>query len=302
LLRNLTPLSPRKTGGADVQGIMRNPLLRLVDAWLRRRWSPDPEALARIEDGQPATVITGASEGIGRALAHAFAAAGHTVALVARSSDRLAEAANEIARDYEVGTLSLPLDVTTPDACDRIASAVRDRGLYVDVLVNNAGGSLGQTPQPFEAVSDADWDAILDINLDAVFTLCRAVVPQMKRAGHGRIINISSRAGSNASLHGVQAYTAAKHAVNGLTRQLAADLGPFGITVNGVAPGLVRTNAARDRQWESYGEAGQRAMLNRIGLRRLGTAEEIAKVVAFLASDLASFVNGVVIPVDGGHA
>ena len=87
-----------------------------------------------------------------------------------------------------------------------------------------------------------------------------------------------------------------------MPRGRAADLGPYGITVNGVAPGLVLTNPVRDRQWASYGEAGQRAMLDRIGLRRLGTAEEVAKVVAFLASDLASFVNGVVIPVDGGHA
>ena len=87
----------------------------------------------------------------------------------------------------------------------------------------------------------------------------------------------------------------------GLTRQLAMDLGPDGITVNSVAPGLILTNAARERQWERYGPEGQRAILNRIGLRRLGTAEEIAKAVVFLASDLASFVNGQVLPVDGGY-
>jgi 3-oxoacyl-[acyl-carrier protein] reductase len=241
--------------------------------------------------------VTGAGAGIGAAITRLFVQLGAQVHTADRDAKGLA------ARGALPGVATHVVELT-----DRIAAAgwigtlERSTGRAVDVLVNNAGGSLGQTPRPIEDVTDADWDRILAINLDAVFALCRAVVPQMKRARRGRIITVSSRAGSNASLHGVQAYTAAKHAVNGLTRQLASDLGPYGITVNGVAPGLVLTNPARDRQWASYGEAGQRAMLDRIGLRRLGTAEEVAKVVAFLASDLASFVNGVVIPVDGGHA
>jgi 3-oxoacyl-[acyl-carrier protein] reductase len=241
--------------------------------------------------------VTGAGAGIGAAITRLFVQLGALVHTADRDAKGLA------------ATGALPGVAThVVELTDRIAAAgwigtlERSTGRAVDVLVNNAGGSLGQTPRPIEDVTDADWDRILAINLDAVFALFRAVVPQMKRARRGRIITVSSRAGSNASLHGVQAYTAAKHAVNGLTRQLASDLGPYGITVNGVAPGLVLTNPARDRQWASYGEAGQRAMLDRIGLRRLGTAEEVAKVVAFLASDLASFVNGVVIPVDGGHA
>jgi 3-oxoacyl-[acyl-carrier protein] reductase len=122
----------------------------------------------------------------------------------------------------------------------------------------------------------------------------------MRAAGGGRIVNIGSRASSHASLNGVQAYTAAKHALAGLTRQLAADLGPSGITVNLVAPGLVRSNPDRDAQWARYGEAGQQALLSRVGLRRLGTPDDIARAVLFLASDLAAFVNGVVLPVDGG--
>lgn len=247
--------------------------------------------------GGQMVAVTGAGSGIGAAITQLFLTLGAEVHVADRSVEGLAELGARAS-----------LRTSVVELTDRRAAAAWINGIEattgrpLDVLVNNAGGSLGQTPQPFEQVSDVDWDAVLDVNLDAVFALCRAVVPQMKRAGRGRIINVSSRAGSNASLHGIQAYTAAKHAVNGLTRQLAADLGPFGITVNGVAPGLVRTNAARDRQWESYGEAGQRAMLNRIGLRRLGTAEEIAKVTAFLASDLASFVNGVVIPVDGSFS
>jgi 3-oxoacyl-[acyl-carrier protein] reductase len=240
--------------------------------------------------------VTGAAGGIGGAIVRLFAGLGADV----HATDRSAEALAAIGAQPNVTTHVTDL-TDRAAAAAWIANVERATGRPVDVLVNNAGGSLGQVPHAIETVSDAEWDSIMAINLDAVFALCRAVVPGMKRAGAGRIIMVSSRAGSNASLHGIQAYTAAKHAVNGLTRQLAADLGQHGITVNGVAPGLVRTNSARDRQWASYGEAGQQAMLGRIGLRRLGTSDDIAKVVAFLASDLASFVTGVVIPVDGGH-
>lgn len=242
--------------------------------------------------------ITGAGGGIGRAIALLLASLRARVFVADRSSEGFfaLSAAYPDIRTWEV-------DLVDRAAAARwIADIEQAAQAPIAVLVNNAGGSLGQVPRDLTEISDSDWDSIVDINLNAVFALCRAVVPGMRHAGGGRIINIGSRAGSHASLNGVQAYTAAKHALAGLTRQLAADLGPSGITVNYVAPGLVRTNPARDRQWENYGEAGRKAMLNRIGLRRLGTAEDIAKVVAFLASDLASFVNGVVLPVDGGLA
>jgi 3-oxoacyl-[acyl-carrier protein] reductase len=116
----------------------------------------------------------------------------------------------------------------------------------------------------------------------------------------GRVINISSGAGLQASLTGIQAYCSAKHAVIGLTRQLAHEFGPFGITVNSVAPGFIRTNPATEKQWESYGADGQKALVDRIALKHLGTAEDIANGVIFFASDLASFVTGQVISVDGG--
>jgi 3-oxoacyl-[acyl-carrier protein] reductase len=122
----------------------------------------------------------------------------------------------------------------------------------------------------------------------------------MKRQGRGRIINISSGAGRGISLTGIQAYASAKAGQIGLTRQLAHELGPFGITVNGVAPGFVRSNPTTERQWDAMGAAGQAALLEGIALRRLGTPEDIAHAVMFLASDFAGWITGEVLGVDGG--
>jgi 3-oxoacyl-[acyl-carrier protein] reductase len=171
----------------------------------------------------------------------------------------------------------------------------------IAILVNNAGGVGGQGPQPLEDVSDEDWNTLFDINVNAAFALCRAAVPAMKRAGAGRIVNISSGAGLQPSLTGIQAYCAAKHAVVGLTRQLAHEFGPYNITVNSVAPGFIRTNDATERQWESYGPDGQKALVERVAMKRLGSAQDIANAVVFFASDLAGFVNGQVLQVDGGR-
>jgi len=193
------------------------------------------------------------------------------------------------------------------DLTDRAAAAAwiarieATTGLPVDVLVNNAGGVAGQQPQPIENVPDSDWDRIFAVNVGAAFVLSRAAAAGMKRAGRGRVVNISSGAGLAASLTGIQAYCSAKHAVVGLTRQLAHELGPFGITVNSVAPGFVRTNAATERQWASYGADGQQALIERIAMKRLGTARDIANAVVFFASELAGFVNGQVLQVDGGR-
>ena len=127
-----------------------------------------------------------------------------------------------------------------------------------------------------------------------------AAVPGMKAAGGGRIINISSGAGLQASLTGIQAYCSTKHALVGLTRQLAHELGAFNITVNSVAPGFVLSNPSTEKQWDSYGAEGQKALVSRIALKRLGTSDDIANGVIFFASDLGSFVNGQILPVDGG--
>jgi 3-oxoacyl-[acyl-carrier protein] reductase len=235
--------------------------------------------------------VSGAGHGFGRAIAHTFADLGATVYGCDLNAAELAETAT--GRD---------IHPTVVDLTDRKAGAdwIASIGRPVFCLVNNAGGVAGQAPRPLEDVADPDWDRIFDINVNAAMVLSRAVVPGMKAAGQGRIVNITSGAGLAASLTGIQAYCSAKHAMVGLTRQLAQELGKFNITVNSVAPGFVRSNPATERQWEGYGKDGQAALVNRIALRRLGSAQDIANGVVFFASELGSFVTGQVIPVDGG--
>lgn len=239
-------------------------------------------------------VVSGAGHGFGRRIAETFVALGARVFGCDLSAAELAETA-------KAGVQTAVLDLTDRAAAERWITAIgQTDGGAVDVLVNNAGGVAGQEMRPIEEVPDSDWDRIFAVNIGAAFALSRAVAPGMKRAGSGRIVNISSGAGLAASLTGIQAYCSAKHAVVGLTRQLAHELGPFGITVNSVAPGFVRSNAASEIQWAGYGEEGQKALVERIAMRRLGTAQDIANAVVFFASDLAGFVNGQVLAVDGG--
>ena len=239
-------------------------------------------------------VVSGAGHGFGRCIAETFARLGAHVCGCDLSAVELAEAA-------KAGVATKVVDLTDRAAAAAwIAEVEQTTRGAIDVLVNNAGGVAGQEMRPIEEVPDADWDRIFAVNIGAAFALSRAAAPAMKRAGSGRVVNISSGAGLAASLTGIQAYCSAKHAVVGLTRQLAHELGPYGITVNSVAPGFVRSNSASEQQWVGYGEDGQKVLLERIAMKRLGTAQDIANAVVFFASDLAGFVNGQVLAVDGG--
>lgn len=239
--------------------------------------------------------VTGAGHGFGQAIARSFAGLGARVFACDLSERELAETAAGTAM------ATAAFDLTAKGAAEGWVKSIEDAtGGAVGVLVSNAGGVRGQVMRPVEDVPEEDWHAIFDINAHAAFRLAKAVAPGMKRARSGRIVTISSGAGIKPSRTGIQAYCAAKHALVGLTKQLSRELGPHGITVNSIAPGFVLSNPASIRQFESYGEAGQKAMVEGIAMRRLGTAEDIANGVIFFASPMAGWVTGQVLPVDGG--
>jgi 3-oxoacyl-[acyl-carrier protein] reductase len=237
-------------------------------------------------------IVTGAAHGFGRAIALAFAQRGATVWACDVIEDELAETRGLCGKSCQTALV----DVRDKKAVERFVAEARE----VHILVNNAGGVLGQVGRPLEDVTPEQWQAIFDANVTGAFYCSQAVAPRMKANKFGRIINISSGAGLGVSLTGIQAYASAKAAQIGLTRQLAHELGPWGITVNNIAPGFVRSNPTTEKQWESYGTEGQRHLIDNIALKRLGASEDIAHGVLFFASDFAGWITGQVLSIDGG--
>ncbi len=240
-------------------------------------------------------LVTGVAHGIGRAIAEAVEAAGGR----AYGADILPEGAREAEARFGAGRGRV-LDVTRGADWAAWVADVLGREGCVDGLVNCAGGVAGQVHQDVDKVSDEDWQRVLSINLTGAFNGIRAVAATMKERRRGAIVNISSGAGRSASLTGIQAYTSAKAGQIGLTRQMAQELGPYGVRVNCVCPGFVRSNPTTERQWDAMGEAGQRALVERIPLRRLGQAAEIADMTVVFLSDASRYVSGQVLSVDGG--
>ncbi|MFC7643292.1 SDR family NAD(P)-dependent oxidoreductase [Streptosporangium lutulentum] len=221
-------------------------------------------------------MVTGTAHGIGSAIAAALEADGIRV--------------HGIDKDT--------VDVTDSSAVNAFFAEIGD----IDILVNNAGGVVGQVHHPIEEITDEGWAAVVAANLTSTFLCTRAAVPGMKRRGSGRIVNISSGAGRSVSLTGIQAYASSKAGQIGFTRQMAHELGRFGVTVNCIAPGFVLSNPSTIKQWESYGEQGQAELVEGIAVRRLGAAEDIAHGVRFFVSEASSWITGQTLSIDGGHA
>lgn len=243
-----------------------------------------------------AVIVTGAAQGIGRAIAIAFAEAGARVAVLDIDEAGMAPL-SETGIDLAIG-VDLARQAEVAAAARRVAEILGG----LDILVTAAGGVRGQVGGPLEAVTPADWQQLFAANVESALWCAQAAAPHMKARGAGRIVTISSGAGLRPSLTGIQAYSSAKHALVGLTKQLALELGPFGITVNSVAPGFVLSNPNTQRQWDSYSPERQEQFIASTHMRRLGTPQDIAAATLFLASDEAGWISGQVLSVDGGRA
>jgi len=242
-------------------------------------------------------MVTGGGHGLGQEMCRALSELGARVWTCDLDAERLEETRVLCRGRCETRVV----DVRDREAVRSLVAAASEETGKIDVLVNNAGGVAGQVGRPLEEVSEEDWQVIFDVNLNGAFNFSQAVVPSMKAAGWGRIVNISSGAGLRVSLTGIQAYASAKAGLIGLTRQLAHELGSSGITVNCIAPGFILSNPTTERQWEAYGEEGQERLVASIATRRLGRPEDIAHAVLFFASDYASWITGQTLSVDGGR-
>jgi NAD(P)-dependent dehydrogenase (short-subunit alcohol dehydrogenase family) len=237
-------------------------------------------------------LITGASKGLGKAMAHALSEAGAKIALVARDSAKLSAVKEEIEAAGAVASV-FTADVTNEEQVERLKNEVVEQMGPVQILINNAGINLRKNLVDFTL---PEWRSVQDANLTSVFLACRAFVPQMTGTGYGRVINMTSIM-SHISLPGRSAYSSSKAALLGLTRALALELASEGITVNGISPGPIGTEM--NQAIMNNPEVNAQFLAN-LPVGRWGKVEEIGALACYLCSDAAAFITGTDILIDGG--
>ncbi len=248
-------------------------------------------------------VVTGASRGLGKAIAYGLAAEGTALAVCSRSEPLITEIARDISDRYQTAVHWEARDLLSPGACESFIRSTMERFGCLDILVNNVGAGLSK---PFEDIAEEEWQHILDINLRVAIRCCRAAIPIMKQRGRGRIINVAALSGRVPRL-GQIGSNVAKAALINLTESLAREVAPYGIRVNAVCPAAVMTERWEERIKKVAKESGEdfatamRNMAKRsIPVGRFGSPEEVASAVVFLASGKADFITGTCLILDGG--
>jgi len=236
-------------------------------------------------------VVTGASRGIGRAIAIAFAKNGANVVINYRSNDELAESLVQEIESYGVKAIKVKGDISNYNEAENLINTAISEFKSIDILVNNAGITKDGL---FMRMKEEDFDSVINTNLKGTFNTSKAIISHMLKARCGRIINISSVVGVIGN-SGQANYAASKAAVIGLTKSLAKEVGSRGITVNAIAPGFIESDMT-----ESLSDKVKEAMMNNIPLKSFGKCEDVSNLALFLASNMASYITGQVVHVDGG--
>jgi len=249
-----------------------------------------PQSTFRVELPGQTAIVTGASRGLGQAMAESLGRSGARVACLARSAEKLTETVQRI-RDAGGQAEAFPCDIRDTASVNQLIDQLAEDWEHLDILVNNAGVTHDML---LPTMTDEAWDDVITTNLRGAFLFCRAVSRHMMRARYGRIINISSVSGLMGNA-GQTNYSASKAGLIGLTRSLSRELARRNITVNAIAPGFIESDMTA-----TLGDAILEEAKKRIPVRRLGTPEDIAHAVLYLASSAASYVTGHVLTVDGG--